>query len=117
LPARITHAGRPVADNPKGQAFPAWDGDADERRNTIGVNSPHALQDFVLDHVRDHGPITQYALWRAVLAAGFNDPHEAKLSATLIVLRRAGELKSERDGLARKSPRKPPFFSPMWESA
>lgn len=108
--SRATHE-----ENPKGQSFPVWDDGADPERNY----ELHArrVEDQVLDVIRDEGPITQYALWQRLIAGGMNDPRQARLSMALLVLRREGAVKSERDGLARKSPRAKPFFSPEWQVA
>jgi hypothetical protein len=108
--SRATHE-----ENPKGLAFPVWDAGADEERHYIGAGSRRDVEELITEHLRDYGPTTQYALWLIVQAAGHEDPRQVKTSGALIKLRTDGEIKSDRDGLARRTPRSKPFFSALWE--
>ena len=110
--SRATHE-----ENPKGLAFPVWDAGADEERHYIGVNAKRHVEEFIVELIRDDGPKTQYALWQELLQSGVEDPRQVKLSGALVKLRKDGVLKSDRDGLARRTPRSKPFFSPVWELA
>jgi hypothetical protein len=100
-------------ENPLLSRYGVWDESADTARKHVdlGVN---AMATAIMHHLEVHGPTTQYALWKAV---GGDDPKQARLSNTLLDLRVSGLIKSERDGLARRSPRSNPFFSPVWEIA
>ena len=97
--------------------YPVWDEAADDVRHY----DPHKLTDLqylIVEIIQEEGMITQYALWRTLEDEwGIDDPKQARLSEQLLILRREGIVKSETDGLCRKSPRKPPFWSPMWELA
>ena len=118
MAARVIIKGRHLAtydENPDGARHPVWDKTADGDRHYTA--STFKYEDMVLDAIRDHGPITQYALWRMLREAGHDDVGERRLSAALLTLRKAGEIKSERDATARKSPRARVFMSPVWELA
>jgi hypothetical protein len=119
MAARLTiHSRRQVtfAENGSRERYPVWDGDADSNRGALHSGAVFSVEDFILEQLQVE-PLTQYELHRRLQATGYSDPRQRRTSASLLTLRRAGEIKSERDGLARKSPRQPPFFSPLWELA
>ena len=105
-----------VTENPKGLAFPVWDGEADVRR---ADTTPHytTVEEAIIEKLRDEGPQSQWHLCRYLTAAGLDDRDQRKLSSGLLRLRQEGVVVSNTDKLVRRTPKSKPFFSPLWELA